>query len=609
MYATNACASSADLYDFRKDFDGIARPAMFRYLKHLDLEPDEPCGGLDNYWAAANDYATTLWKSLRWAQESLHAGRSPSLHPGITTWSRERAIEFTNTRLEWILAPAVEEPEEPIDVYEAVYLGTQMAREQGYACEPEAIAYAADRLKSKIERDAVENAEVCVHDGILTYYQWLKPKQERLGGGKVVYIDRYKQRREAREAERKQAEARFERWFAEWERAGRPQSEPQPGDDRGAQHGGKTREPMFKRIGALKAKPREWLIKGFLARNEVGNPFGRPDSFKGVSAAQLCVHIAGGVPFLGMDVKQMPAAYFAAERGEQAKRRIKGHIQRLGLPEDLPCYFGDRPVNLLDDADVKFLLEEITAMERDAGGPLGFLVIDTQSRTLDGDENSTKDGAKYAKAIELIRKRARAASLWIIAHSGHAEDAQDRPRGNSSLLGAYDTFYKHWKKDETHGGINITVDRDGLGQKVFFFTVGLYDTRATNEDGEPVLVPFIELDKGADNQRPFTFREPGADTGPVKTTDGEKEALRALTIAIQDHGLVTPEGEGIYASEGNEDIPPGEVTVSTEAWRTTFYKLDRERSPDAGRKAFNRALDGLIKKGLVGKYSDRFWPK
>jgi hypothetical protein len=116
MYATNACASSADLYDFRKDFDGIARPAMFRYLKHLDLEPDEPCGGLDNYWAAANDYATTLWKSLRWAQESLHAGRSPSLHPGITTWSRERAIEFTNTRLEWILAPAVEEPEEPIDV-------------------------------------------------------------------------------------------------------------------------------------------------------------------------------------------------------------------------------------------------------------------------------------------------------------------------------------------------------------------------------------------------------------------------------------------------------------------------------------------------------------
>ena len=291
----------------------------------------------------------------------------------------------------------------------------------------------------------------------------------------------------------------------------------------------KQRDPLFKRISELKAKPREWLIKGFIPRNEVGNPFGKPDSFKGVCAAQLCVHIAGGVPFLGMAVKQMPTAYFAAERGEQAKRRIKGHIQRLGLPEDLPCYFGDRPINLLDADDVKTLLEEIKAIERDAGCPLGLLVIDTQARTLGGDENSTKDGSKYAEAIELIRRHT-SATLWIIAHIGHAETAQDRPRGNSSLLGAYDVFYKFKKANETRGSVKITIDRDGLGQKEISFAVELYDTGATNEDGESVFVPYLASDSGKDGALKLAFKQKGDGTR-TKPKPFEKKALVALAKA------------------------------------------------------------------------------
>lgn len=53
---------------------------------------------------------------------------------------------------------------------------------------------------------------------------------------------------------------------------------------------------MFQRIGFLDAKPREWLVSGFIPGNEVCNPFGRPDYCEGVSAAQLAAHIADGVP-------------------------------------------------------------------------------------------------------------------------------------------------------------------------------------------------------------------------------------------------------------------------------------------------------------------------
>jgi hypothetical protein len=113
----------------------------------------------------------------------------------------------------------------------------------------------------------------------------------------------------------------------------------------------------------------------------------------------------------------------------------------------LPCYFGGKPIDLLSKPDLDFLIANIEAIESDAGAPMGFLVVDTQSRTMGGDENSTKDGAAYAKAIEAIRQ-ATEATLWIIAHTGHSEEAQDRPPGSSALLGAYDTFYRHKKTDE-----------------------------------------------------------------------------------------------------------------------------------------------------------------
>jgi AAA domain len=364
----------------------------------------------------------------------------------------------------------------------------------------------------------------------------------------------------------------------------------------------KSAECMFQRIGLLDAKPREYIVKGFIPRNEVCNPFGRPDSFKGVSATQLAVHIAGGVDFLGMHVKQAPTAYFAGERGEQVKRRIKGHIQRLGLPYDLPCYFGGKPIDLLSKPDLDFLIANIGAIESDAGAALSFLAIDTQSRTMGGDENSTRDGAAYARAIEAIRQ-ATEATLWIIAHTGHSEEAQDRPRGSSALLGAYDTFYRHKKEDETHGSIKITIDRDGLGGKEIPFTVELYDTRAVNDDGEPVLVPYLEA---AAAPVDFTFRKANAPK-PVKATDTEREALRALDKAIKEHGLVTPEGEGKFGPE--DQIPDGQITVSGDEWKAAFHKLDRKRERTASSHAFTRASNGLVAKKLVGTYSSRRWPK
>jgi hypothetical protein len=434
---------------------------------------------------------------------------------------------------------------------------------------PEAVAYVTDRLTSKIERNACGNPVTTVHDGFLSY-AFLK---EMHNGGNVVYIDHYK-RRQAKPSVAPEEAA--------------PEEEPKPD--------AKIAECMFQRIGLLDAKPREWLIRGFIARNEVGNPFGRPDSFKGVSATQLAAHIAGGIDFLGMPLRQGPSAYFAGERGEQAKRRIKGHIQRLGLPYDLPCYFGGKPIDLLNPADLKFLISQVQAIESDAGAALSFLVVDTQSRTMGGDENSTNDGAKYAKAIEAIRQ-ATDATLWIISHTGHSEEAQDRPRGSSALLGAYDTFYRHKKIDETHGSIKITVDRDGLGGKEISFVVELYDTGAVNDDGEPVLVPYLEA---AAAPAKFTFKKGDE---PKRPTPGETLMLKALRAAIRKSD------REVGAEDAYDDLLEGARYVTGAEWHAEFrklYKTGSSRQAESG--SFTRGRDGLVAKGFVGSQGSCYWP-
>jgi hypothetical protein len=255
-----------------------------------------------------------------------------------------------------------------------------------------------------------------------------------------------------------------------------------------------------------------------------------------------------------------------------------------------------QPIDLLSKPDLDFLIANIKSIESDAGAPLGFLVIDTQSRTMGGDENSTKDGAAYAKAIEAIRQ-ATEATLWIIAHTGHSEEAQDRPRGSSALLGAYDTFYRHKKIDERSGEIKITIDRDGLGGKELPFVVELYDIGAVNEDGEPVLVPYLEA---AAAPVKFTFKKADEQGRP---TPGETLMLKALRAAIRKSD------REVGAEDASGDLLEGTRYVNGSEWRNEFrtlYKTGSSRQAESG--SFTRGRDGLVAKGFVGARGSCYWP-
>ena len=89
---------------------------------------------------------------------------------------------------------------------------------------------------------------------------------------------------------------------------------------------------------------------------------------------------------------------------------------------------------------------------------------------MDGDENSSKDGAaRTPSAIERIREATNAVDLDYRGTLVTTARSTGRPRGSSTLMGAYDVFYQFKKTGEHAGGITVTIDRDGLAGKTIGF--------------------------------------------------------------------------------------------------------------------------------------------
>jgi len=129
-----------------------------------------------------------------------------------------------------------------------------------------------------------------------------------------------------------------------------------------------------------------------------------------------------------------------------------------------------------------------------------------------------------------------------------------------------------------------------------------------DQDGDDVTTLVVDRVEAAEAApRDFTFRKPCDKAAPVKTTAGEDEALAALAKATKEHGWATPDGEDGPVLADLHVLPVGTVTVSVDEWRDAFRSLDHERGRKACWTAFDRAAGGLVKKNIVGEYSNRRW--
>jgi len=196
------------------------------------------------------------------------------------------------------------------------------------------------------------------------------------------------------------------------------------------------------------AGPKEYVWDGLLALGEFSVVFGDPAAGKGNFVTTLGCAVAGGRKFFGRDAGWYKdddwwpcgVLYFALERHEQVKRRIKAYEQHYNAPYHIPFAVSQNQFDIRDEKTASRIVETLYETHEhcymrldDSPGPCNYkpdfnlIVIDTLSMALAGGNDS--DPGDMAKAIHTIKQviRDTGAHVMVIHHSPVSGD--NRMRG------------------------------------------------------------------------------------------------------------------------------------------------------------------------------------
>ena len=178
------------------------------------------------------------------------------------------------------------------------------------------------------------------------------------------------------------------------------------------------------------------------------------------------------------------------------------------------------------------------------------------------------------RVVSVARRLAKwGTAVILIHHDTKAEGAT--PRGHSLLNGALDVAL-HVKRDE--GGIirgKLTKNRNGSCDRDIAFCIAI-ENGGTDEDGDTITLPRCAVITGSKS------------TKSLKPTG---QAGAAMTIL-----------QGLFNATGDAKIPKAD-------WRKACAASDAVCSKDdeARKKAFYRALEGLVREGHVQSADGFCW--
>lgn len=306
----------------------------------------------------------------------------------------------------------------------------------------------------------------------------------------------------------------------------------------------------------------DWVVKGLIESDSTGQLFGPSGGGKSFTALDLVLCVATGQPWNGRETKQGAVLYLAGEGRTGMKRRIKGWHQHHSKP-DLSAFHLSQHTVPFDEVATGKIVQAGKDVENATGRDVRFVVVDTLSRHMVGDENSTKEMAAFVTTCEDIRSQFPGSVLLLVHHTGNSEEAKHRSRGSSALKAAMD-FEIHCDK----GLLTYTKVKDGMAPDPTPFKLTPLPI-GSDLDGEPIMTCVIEY--GERSQR----------NQMADLTANEKMLLELV--------------------KGNSDILIGDL-------RQLFYTKRRETEPDAKhatlKKAFSRAWEGISIKGFADLSGD-----
>lgn len=316
------------------------------------------------------------------------------------------------------------------------------------------------------------------------------------------------------------------------------------------------------------AKPISWAIRRHLERSTTACLYGDPEAGKSFLALDWALHIASGNPWHGHAVAQGAAFHLAGEGADGVRRRVQAWAIRHGVSLDgLPFYAHPLAINLSDPTAAMAVGDAVKAMCDSIGAAPILISVDTLSRHLGGDENSTADMARFIHHCDTLIREPTGATINYVHHMGHG--SKDRARGSTVLRGAVDTEYR-MARDVESGIATVTCSKakDWPHPDPMHFLIRPVELGLLDDDGMPVTSAVLDP-----CDAPAAPRPEGMGTN-------QRAALAVL------RGLVTEHRQRLKDDGRDSDT----ARVSLDDWRTAVG-LDRRRWPEV--------RDGLLSQGAI----------
>jgi len=316
----------------------------------------------------------------------------------------------------------------------------------------------------------------------------------------------------------------------------------------------------------------DWLVKDYVERNQTCVCYGESQSYKSLLAIELACAISTSTDWRGKKTKHGAVIYIVGEGGGGGlTRRLRAWeiVNRINL-KGVPLIFREAPTSL--PIDTHDLIAGAKTFLQVRGWKLELIILDTLSRTMQGNENSQEDFARYQQSLDVIRDTFDCAALFL-HHTGHAD--KDRPRGAYSIIGNADVILQMEVLGDKRSKLVARKIKDAETPDAMVFQLATVEIGGYDDDGKPITS--VTLRHVQDHQ---------AANQPVgKHEKAAYAILQQLTEAVQD-----------------DDVPVHQPVPVTE-WRAAFYEDLRETTPgvetNTCKITWNRTRKGLIHKGLV----------
>ncbi|MGY4160501.1 hypothetical protein ACVINW_006343 [Bradyrhizobium sp. USDA 4461] len=327
-----------------------------------------------------------------------------------------------------------------------------------------------------------------------------------------------------------------------------------------------------------KLPAKHWLVKGLIASGETSAWIAPPGGMKSALMAELAVAVSNGSADGSWHDRKVPAlwgvVYFALERADLVKRRLRAHFERMGPPnEDDGGYFGivvvRDTIDLMDRESVSRVVK--TVRECDTCLPVQLLIFDTFAKTIaagGGNEDKAQDQGKVFANIQRIKDALDPGPgtigpphVALIGHTG--KDESRGARGSNAFYGDADVMVEISGKEIKTA--TVTKANDMPEGPLFSFRSETHEF-GKDKDGDPITVNIVSTEEVTATSGAGNSTEP-------KLSTNQRVMYRLLTDA-------------------------GPSGLTTEAWS----ELAKEQGIAAKQRHYEARM-ALKDKGLVREYA------